>query len=81
MATNPQELTDATQRPLAAEHFCEVNFNPTSSDAMAGTVAINDAIQLLNEAATRVAGGSMAVWKVVDHARRYLEKQIETCMH
>jgi hypothetical protein len=74
-------VNDKTQFPLAAEHFCEVNYDRTSDDSMTGIVAINDAIQLLNETATRVAGGSMSVWKVVDHARRHLEKRIETCIH
>lgn len=39
--------------------------------------SIEDAIRLLNKAATNVASGSTSVWRLVDHARRHLEKQID----
>ena len=42
--------------------------------------AIEDAIRLLNTKATELACGSTAIWRLVDHARRHLEKQLEAAV-
>jgi hypothetical protein len=78
MATNPQEFSNPAQNQIAAQQFCELtHVDYQHNGEIVDIAAIDDAIRLLNEAATRVAGGSMTVWKFVDHARRYLEEQIE----
>jgi hypothetical protein len=69
MAANLQELSNPTQNQMAAQHFCELACDCGRNDGKVAIVSIDDAIRLLNEAATQVAGGSMAVWKIVDHAR------------
>jgi hypothetical protein len=38
--------------------------------------AIDDAIRVLNQAAREASNGSTAVWRIIEHARRYLETQI-----
>jgi hypothetical protein len=39
--------------------------------------AMDDAIRILNRAATKLASGSTAIWRIVDEARHHLEVQLE----
>jgi hypothetical protein len=48
--------------------------------------AIDDAIRILNQAAQEASHGSTAVWRIIEHARRYLDAQItmslsDACAH
>ena len=67
--------------PRAAEHVRR-RLSPSLAPSLdtAHLCAIEDAIRLLNTKATELATGSTAIWRLVDHARRHLEKQLDAVM-
>ena len=38
--------------------------------------SINEAIEILLNTRAKVASGSTAIWSLIDHAQRHLDKQI-----
>ena len=67
--------------PTAADHVWRggATSHETGSDTH-HLYAIEDAIWLLNTKATQLASGSTAIWRIVDHARRHLERQMEAAI-
>lgn len=48
-----------------------------SPDVLGRMLSLQEAIMLLNRAAGDLVSGSSAVWQIVDHARQYLEGELQ----
>ena len=48
----------------------------TKMDDLTLIQSINEAIEMLRKARADVAGGSLAIWSLIDDAQRHLDKQI-----
>ena len=52
----------------------------TLPDELTTMVTLEEAIQILNQVAAQLATGSTSVWRIVVHARKYLELQLEAML-
>ena len=54
--------------------------NQTGHDTLARMQSIQEAIELLNGAASALVSGSPHIWRIINNARKHLDRELATIM-